>query len=47
MWFPVSHIRAPVQLPTAYTVFVSSHPLPFGKKSHPQLYAAVRQALFF
>lgn len=39
--------RTPAQRPTSYAVFVGSNPLPFGKTSHPQLYAAVRQALFF
>ena len=37
VWFPVFAARAPAQRPTSYAVFVSSHPLPFGKTSHPQL----------
>ena len=47
MWFPVFAIRASAQRPTSYAVFVSSHPLPFGKTSHPQLNMPLSARLFF
>ena len=47
VWFPVFAARAPAQRPTSYAVFVSSHPLPFGKTSHPQLNMPLSARLFF